>query len=123
MGDDCFSHAEEKEYDKSVTIAYVLEEITHYVPSMYNVVWTISSPDDLVGFIITDNQGNAEIELNIQNKEIVKLFSSETGVELHCRYYHQSSFSWTDGKTGEYIEKYKECGTLIDKVKMHCLDF
>lgn len=55
MGDDCFSHAEAREYDENVTIAYVLEEITHYVPNMHNVVWTISSPDKLIGFIITDN--------------------------------------------------------------------
>lgn len=36
---------------------------------------------------------------------------------LHCRYFHTGRFLYRDQMSGERIEKYPECGELLDKVK------
>lgn len=124
MGDDCMPHIEKRELADTELASDLLYCLSKYVPSMYNVVWTVYSPnvtDKIIGYIITDNQGKSEVELNIRNATLNELFTINLdNITVFCKYYHQGSFSWIEGKTGKYIEKHSECSTLLEKVKSEC---
>jgi len=78
MGDDCMPHIEKRELADTELASDLLYCLSKYVPSMYNVVWTVYSPnvtDKIIGYIITDNQGKSEVELNIRNATLNELFT------------------------------------------------
>ena len=112
MGDDCVSHDEEITVDENMKLADLLYYLACYVPAMKDVVWAVCSDRGLCGYIITDGEANASIEVYGEN-----ITYSTKLKNVKCRYYHQNSFSWTDGKTGERVNKYTECSSLLEKEK------
>lgn len=114
MGDDCNSHQKEITIDGNIFLSDFLKMVSKYVPSMKNVVWAVVSSLDVIGYIITDEQRIASVEVCGDDQSIVNCNISK----VFCRYFHSGSFSWRDGKTGEIVKKYPECKTLLEKVKM-----
>ena len=109
MGDDCVSHETEKEYPHDMFVSDFLKSLSSYLPPMKNVVWLITSnnaSDNAIGYFITDNLGNADIELNIDNTTLKDVFADNlNSAEIHCSYFHQNSFSSYSGET--LLEKVK----------------
>jgi Ran GTPase-activating protein (RanGAP) involved in mRNA processing and transport len=109
MGDDCVSHEAEKEYPDNIFVSDFLKSLSSYLPSMKNVVWLITSNNalgNIIGYFLTDNLGNADIELNIDNTTLKDAFADNlSNAEIHCSYFHQKSFSSYDGET--LLEKVK----------------
>jgi hypothetical protein len=123
MGDDCQPHKLNRTFDEIMTIFDFLLEISDYVPSMHNVVWVVvslNSINKVIGYIVTDEEGKATVELNSSNVRLKDILENKVDIKVFCRYYHQSSFSWIDGNTKQPIEKYSECKTLLEKVKIDC---
>lgn len=123
MGDDCTSHNTSRNFKQTMLISDFLQELSNYVPSMTNVVWAVISPSSInrvIGYITTNEEGKPTIEVNGSNEYLKDIFQKEVGIEVFCRYYHHGRFSWIDGKTKQHIEKYSECKTLLEKVKMDC---
>lgn len=113
MGDDCFSHEKSLTIDKKMTLMNLFEYLIEYIPTMHNVIWAICSDKGICGYIITDDHGHSNIELVGDNFFLINIKISK----IMCKYYHSSSFTWTDGQTGECINKYGESLTLLEKVK------
>ena len=114
MGDDCMPHKEELQINSRMKMSELLTVLSEYVPTMHEVVWAVCSGDNVCGYIITDKDGNSEVEVNGEDKKAVTLIEKD---EVVCVYYYLGRFRWTDGETGELVEKYPECETLLEKVK------
>lgn len=113
MGDDCMSHEKNLSINEDMTMIDLFEYLIEYVPSMNNVIWAVRSDKGVCGYIITDENGKAVIELIDENQFIMN-------TELHdimCVYYYPSCFSWIDGETGEHVHKYSESLSFLEKVR------
>jgi hypothetical protein len=120
MADDAFvPHNEARVLVDTMLASDLLKDSVTYVPKMRNVVWAILSPNNskkVIGYVITDNQGNAKVESNVGDATLKDLFNKDLQyVSIICKYYHQSSFSWQDGGK----EKYRDCKNLLEKVKSY----
>jgi len=121
MGDDAMPHAIEKNYPKNILLSQLLEELILFVPNMHNVVWVVTletTPIIILGFLVFDENGKASILHNSADLP-ENIFHMSEPNSIFCKYYHSSSFSWTDGTTGEKVEQYGEYSSVIDKVKKH----
>ena len=86
MGDDCMSHEKNLSINEDMTMIDLFEYLIEYVPSMNNVIWAVRSDKGVCGYIITDENGKAVIELIDENQFIMN-------TELHdimCVYYYPS---------------------------------
>ena len=120
MGDDVSSHAVDRELSSNMPLSALLVALSLYVPTMRDVVWAVlaTNANKVLGFIITDEHGEAQIELCVNDAPVSKALISDTGhPAIYCRYYHQYSFTWRCGATEEIINKHSECSTLLEKVK------
>lgn len=113
MGDDCMSHIKTVQVEQKSFISDLLHQLADYVPSMKNVVWMVKEQNEIIGFIEMDEDANAKVYVNGKDTPIGTRFEKK---ELFCRYYYSSIFTWIDGKTGEHINKYTDCSTLLEKV-------
>lgn len=113
MGDDCTSHKEEMQIDNRIKMSELLIRLSEYVPSMKKVVWAVCSGNNVCGYIITDEEGRAQVEVNGEDRKAAAFIED---AEVVCVYYHLGRFRWIDGKTGQPVEKYPECKTLLEKV-------
>lgn len=113
MGDDCMSHTKTVQVEQRSTISDLLYELADYVPSMKNVVWMVKEKNEVIGFIETNEDSKVKVYVNGKDMVIGTRFEKK---ELFCRYYYSSIFTWIDGNTGERINKYAECSTLLEKV-------
>lgn len=123
MGDDCIPHQISRVFSQTMLIRDFLQELSGYVPAMANVVWavvSVNSINNVIGYIVTDNEGKPTIDISGSNLRLKDIFQNQVSINIFCRYYHQGHFSWIDGKTKQHIEKYSECKTLLEKVKMDC---
>jgi hypothetical protein len=119
MGDDCQSHEVRRSFDEKMSVVDFLHELSGYVPSMSNVVWAIlgsSTTNTVLGYIITNKDCIPTIKSEFEKLSLKQLFEAKIGIDVYCRYYHQSSFSWIDGATNCHIEKHSEYNTLLEKV-------
>lgn len=114
MGDDCMSHTKIEQINPEISYSELLSQLSLYVPSMKSVVWAVQEGNEIIGFIETDDDVNVSVYVNGDDVPIGVKFKSK---ELFCRYYYSSIFMWIDGKTGEQVNKYAECSTLLEKVK------
>ncbi len=113
MGDDCESHDCSSSWERTAEVSRLLEWLVSYVPRMRDSVWAVCSDRGVLGYLVTDADGNTATELKGPDRLL-----TETGVQaVQCRYYHTRSFSRTDGETGKQIEKHAGCKTLMEKVK------
>lgn len=113
MGDDCFSHEKFLTVNEEMTLISLFEYLIEYVPTMYHVIWAIRSNQGVCGYIMTNDTGQANIELVGENQKLL-----DTSInEIMCKYYYPSSFSWINGETGERIHKYSESLSFLEKVK------
>ncbi|MBK1810238.1 hypothetical protein JHL18_06255 [Clostridium sp. YIM B02505] len=120
MGDDCQSHKIRRSFEDKMSVEDFLHELSCYVPSMSNVVWAIlcsSTINTVLGYIITNKDCMPTIESEFEKHSLKQLFEAKIDIDVYCRYYHQSSFSWIDGATNRSIEKHSEYKTLLEKVK------
>ena len=113
MGDDCDSHEEKLYLSADMRLSELMRRLAGYVPPMKNVIWAVRSEAGICGYIITDSDANASFELCGTDRTVEEMRIRE----IMCKYYHSFSFSWIDGKTGNEVEKYSECRTLLEKVK------
>ena len=113
MGDDCESHVRSSSWEGTAEISQLLEWLIGYVPRMHDSVWAVCSDRGVLGYLVTDADGNTATEVKGPDRLLVA-----TGVQsVRCRYYHTRSFSRIDGETGEQTEKHVGCNTLLEKVK------
>lgn len=113
MGDDCESHVCPSSWEGTAEVSQLLEWLIGYVPKMHDSVWAVCSDRGVLGYLVTDADGNTAIEVKGPNRLL-----AAAGVQsVRCRYYHTRSFSRTDRETGEQIEKHAGCNTLLEKVK------
>lgn len=123
MGDDCTPHQISRVFSETMLISSFLQELSGYVPAMANVVWavvSVNSINNVIGYIVTDNEGKPTIDISGSNLHLKDIFQNQVSINIFCSYYNQGRFSWIDGKTKQHIEKYSECKTLLEKVKMDC---
>ncbi len=113
MADDCNSHEENMILPENTRLSELLQRLARYVPSMENVIWAVRSDAGMCGYIITDSDASASFELCGMDIPVKEMNINK----IMCRYYYPSIFSWTDGQTGNRIEKYPECSTFLEKVK------
>lgn len=113
MGDDVNSHQKEMVIDSNILLSDLLKLLIKSVPSMNNIVWSVTSNKGLIGYIITDDNGNPSVEVNGEDKTV----GSCNIEKVFCFHFYESNFSWTDGATGEKVVKYPECHSLLEKVK------
>lgn len=113
MGDDCNSHEVNMALPENMLLSGLLQRLAGYVPSMKNVIWAVQSDAGMCGYIITDSDAAASFELCGTDMPVKEMHISR----IMCRYYYPSIFSWTDGQTGNRVEKYPECRTFFEKVK------
>ena len=121
MGDDCMSHKMKIELSNIMITSMLLMKLSNYVPRMKNVVWAILSlntKNKVIGYIVTDDSNNSSFELTNPDTNVEELFIRDIeNISVYCRYYHQGTFSWIEGKTGKHIEKHINYPTLLEKVK------
>lgn len=90
-----------------------MEKICAYLPKMNDVVWSVDTGIKTEAYIVMETKNRYWYELCEQDKRF-----AETEIHyLHCRYFHTGRFLYRDQMSGERIEKYPECGELLDKVK------
>jgi hypothetical protein len=113
--DDCVSHIENKKLPNDMLITELLKYITTYVTLRKNSVWRITFNDSnvVLGYLITVSEGNTTIELSVEETTI-KILSVKN---VYCSYFSENRFTYRNGKSGELVEEYKECGSLLEKVK------
>jgi len=113
--DDCVSHIEKKKLPSDMPISELLKYTATYVPLRKNSVWRITSNDSIVvfGYLITDSEGNTNIELSVEETTIKNLSVKD----VYCSYFSEGRFTYRNGKSGELVEEYKECDSLLEKVK------
>jgi hypothetical protein len=116
--DDCVSHIEKKKLPSEMPISELLKYTATYVPLRKNSVWRITSMSNVsivvLGYLITDNEGNTtNIELSVEETTMKNLSVKD----VYCSYFSESRFTYRNGKSGELVEEYKECGSLLEKVK------
>lgn len=125
MGDNCMLHNVSRNYKETMLISDFLQELSDYVPCMTNVVCAVISLEngnEVIGYIITNEEGKATIEVNRSYLYLKDIFRNKVSIDAYCRYYHKGSFSWINGETKQRIEKYPECKTLLEEVKMDCTE-
>lgn len=114
MGDDVTA-PNEKIFPvaENETLSDVMEKICAYLPKMNDVVWSVDTGIKTEAYIVMETKNRYWYELCEQDKRF-----AETEIHyLHCRYFHTGRFLYRDQMSGERIEKYPECGELLDKVK------
>lgn len=112
-GDSCDSHEKEITLDSNTSLSALLVMLAEYVPSMEDVVWEVKSNTGLIGYIITDEQRHASVEVCGDDGTV-----GSRGIQsIMCIYCCNGHFTWIDRASGEKIEKYPECKTLLEKVK------
>lgn len=112
-GDSCDSHEKEITLDGNTSLSALLVMLAEYVPSMEEVVWMVESDTGLIGYIITDEQRHASVEVCGNDKTV-----GSCGIQsIKCIYCCNGHFTRIDRASGEKIEKYPECKTLLEKVK------
>ena len=114
MGDDCTVPNEKlfsiKENDM---LSDIFRMIANYLPHMRDVVWAVDSGKKIVGYIMMDMNGQVQYEFCLEDQVFYKLDMKA----LHCSYFYQEKFVYTNGENGVVVEKYPECKTLLDKAK------
>ena len=125
MGDDIVSHSIKKDLPKNMLVSELLLYLANYVPIVKNSVWVIvslNSENKVIGFIDTNSQQKYQIEINVTDTPIKNLFTKDiNNISIICKYFYEGKFSWINGETGEHIIKFKECRTLLGKVKQELL--
>lgn len=110
MGDDCMvPNAKELSYEQGELISEFMSTVASYVPNMRNVVWAIYNEREVLGYLIFDENGIWTYELEIDDTFVSSLLNKN----IFCRYFHSGKFTNIIDK-----EKYSECKTLLDKVKV-----
>lgn len=114
MGDDCESHKKILELSPATNVKELFRLLSSYIPHMDNSVWVIKTQRKILGFIIIETSGDLISEIDDPQE---RLGNKLDEIQITCLYYPQGAFTLIDGKTGEHIEKYAECSTLLAKVK------
>ena len=113
MGDDCESHRSFASLELTADVSRLLDWLIGYVPTTRNSVWAVCSVQGILGYIVTDSDGNTTTELRVPNQLLTEMHVQS----VQCRYYYAGRFSWINGETGERVEKHGACKTLLEKVK------
>lgn len=114
MGDDCTAPNEKlfpvRERDM---LSDIFQMIAGYLPHMRDVVWAVDSGKKIVGYIVMEMNEQVRYEFCLEDQ----VFCGLDMKALHCSYFHQRRFVYTNKEDGSVVEKYPECRTLLDKVK------
>lgn len=114
MGDDCENRQIKMTIDENTKISNFLLLLSDYVPHMKNIIWAINSNNGILGYIITDDSSRASFDMCEKNSTI-----KESDIQkVMCIYYYPSKFTYIDGNSGKQINKYSECATFLEKVKI-----
>ncbi len=114
MGDDCTAPNEKRfPIRESDMLSDIFQMIAGYLPYMRDVVWAVDSGKKIVGYIMMDMNGPVRYEFCLEDQVFYKLDMKA----LHCSYFYQGKFVYTNGEDGAVVEKYPECKTLLDKAK------
>lgn len=123
-GDDCVSHSIKQKFPANMITSELLIYLgNEYVPTIQkgNVIWAVFTSNlctGFVGYIVVDENQEITVELEAEDTVITELFDRKAFRKtVFCRYYHSGNFTWRDSKTGDLIEKHKECKSLLEKVK------
>ena len=113
MGDDVTApNARTLDIGVRAMLSEVLERVAAYLPNMHGTIWTVDSGRQVLAYILMADDGRISLELCQPDRPFRDLEIKA----LHCQYFPPWRFTWKE-KTGEIVEKYPECGTLLDKVK------
>ena len=101
------------------TLSDVLEKVAAGLPKMKGSVWSVDSGRKVIGYILMDDNGAVSYELC----QAAQNFGAMGIGALHCRYFHEGRFLYRDGGSGELVEKYPECSTLLEKARRSMGDY
>lgn len=113
MGDDCNApNAKELYYGDHDRLSDFMIEVANYVPAMRNVVWSVACADEIIAYLIFDDDSGCKYELEIQDIKVSELVEQK----IYCAYYYESKFY--DYRTKPPADLYPQCKTLLDKVRL-----
>lgn len=113
MGDDADSHQKEIVINSNILLSEFITMLIKSVPSMYNCVWSVTSNTNVIGYIITDENGHSTVDVCGEDKSV----GSSNIERVFCTHYYDNYFTKKDPETGKKIDEYPECQTLLQKVK------
>lgn len=110
MGDDVAApNAKTWICDEQNRISDLLKWACTYVPEMKNVVWTVTSGNEILGHLVSGDSGSYTAELSVSDRGITGLNEPR----IHCRYW----YAVRDYSVSPARDLYPECITLLEKVK------
>lgn len=114
LGDDCNApNAKNLDYEDDERLSDFIDAVAKYVPTMREVVWSVSCKDETIAYLIFDENANYKYELSIQDVKVSDLVEKK----LYCRYYYERKL--LDFHTNPPTDLYPEYTTLFEKVKAH----
>ncbi|MBQ9268724.1 MAG: hypothetical protein IJ206_04300 [Oscillospiraceae bacterium] len=105
MGDDVAA-PNEKDFlfVSNKPIDSLMQTLSGYVPAMKNVVWAVSSDQQTIGYLFSDETARYQYEL----AGTVRSISDLPERSVFCNYYYSSKLP---------EERFPGCPTLLDRVK------
>ncbi len=86
MGDDCMAPNRcDIPYHKEDKLSDLMSYVYQYVPTMKNTIWVVRNKQQVIGYLMIDEEGNYSYELEMKNKSIYSLGNNS----IHCSYFYK----------------------------------